>query len=81
MTFKPSTAERTGDGRSYYRITIKQCCAEHPKHHNDICVSLPAALRQGHQRECAPFALIVGTQQENHVFKVTMSSVPKGLAR
>ena len=49
-------------------IAIEQCCPDHAQHREPCDRLAHGALRQRHQRECAALPLIVGIEQDQHVF-------------
>src|SRR5262245_5476643 len=65
-TLRPSTAEST---ESVHRIAVEQRRADDAAQHDRAAATAERALRQRHQGERAALALVVGPQQDQHVFE------------
>ncbi len=59
------------DGRRQQRIAIEQSRGDHAeqKHHELRARRAESPLGKGHQGQCAAFALIVGAEQNEHIFR------------
>ena len=67
-TSRPSTADNTESAGVIMRVAVKKGGADHAKHdHREAAASTRRTLGERHQGECSTFAVIVGTQQNDHV--------------
>ena len=54
--------------RCDHRIAEKQRNPDHPNRQQPAGALVQRALHQGHQRQCATFALVVGPHDQGHIF-------------
>ena len=54
--------------RRDHRVAVEQGGADHAERDHHQAASAERALRERHQGECAAFAVIVGAQQDDHIF-------------
>ena len=58
-----------GDGGRDHGVAEKQGGAAHAQQEDRLRLPPDGALREGHQRQGAAFALVVGAQQHKHIFE------------